>query len=529
MTSRPITLVAALVVLSGAAAQAQPLGTFRWQVQPYCNVLTVSVTQDGAIYTLDGTDDQCGAGTQAAVVGTAFPNPNGTIGLGFNVVSTPGGAPAHIDATITLPSASGTWRDGAGNTGTFTLTPGAGTGGSPRPIGGLGLGTIDTSEIQSRVVGTCPSGQAMQGINQDGTVACGTAGGAGTITGVTAGAGLTGGGVAGVVPLSVQFSGDGAATTVARADHNHSASITGNTAVGDGALDSAQFFPSAALRNTAVGVNALTAVTTQDDNTGIGHAALAANIGAFNTAVGAFALDANTNGTANTAVGYNALSANTATSNNTAVGAGSLDSASSGSSNTAIGTQTLLNLTIGDGNIALGYQAGTNVTTGNRNIYIENSGVAAEDDTTRIGVGQVAAYISGIYGRTVNAATDQTVFIDSTGKLGTIVSSGRFKDDIQPIADELTPLQRLRAVSYRYKPELGRGSTRQYGLIAEEVAEVMPELAVVDDDGTVQSVRYHVLTPLLLAEVQRLERERAALAARLDALERQVNSGPPRQ
>lgn len=141
----------------------------------------------------------------------------------------------------------------------------------------------------------------------------------------------------------------------------------------------------------------------------------------------------------------------------------------------------------------------------------------------------MATYISGIYARAVNGASDQPVIIDGTGKLGTIVSSGRFKDDVQPIADELAPLQRLRAVSYRYKPELGRGSTRQYGLIAEDVAAVMPELAVVDEHGVVQSVRYHVLTPLLLAEVQRLERERAALAARLDALERQVSSGRPRQ
>ncbi|MGD9902133.1 MAG: hypothetical protein AB7U83_01590, partial [Vicinamibacterales bacterium] len=116
-------------------AAAQPLGTFRWQVRPFCNVVTVAVTQNGAIYRLEGTDDQCGNGADAAsVTGTAFPNPDGTIGFGFTVVTTPGGRPLHVDAEITTATFSGTWRDSAGATGTFILTPGAGNGGSPRPL-----------------------------------------------------------------------------------------------------------------------------------------------------------------------------------------------------------------------------------------------------------------------------------------------------------------------------------------------------------------------------------------------------------
>ncbi|MGD9906332.1 MAG: tail fiber domain-containing protein [Vicinamibacterales bacterium] len=114
---------------------AQPIGTFRWQVRPFCNVVTVAVTQNGAIYRLEGTDDQCGGGADAAsVTGTAFPNPDGTIGFGFTVVTTPGGRPLHVDAEITTATFSGTWRDSAGATGTFVLTPGAGNGGSPRPL-----------------------------------------------------------------------------------------------------------------------------------------------------------------------------------------------------------------------------------------------------------------------------------------------------------------------------------------------------------------------------------------------------------
>ena len=122
----------ALFGLVTQAADAQSLGTFRWQLQPYCNVLTVTVTQVGAVYRVEGTDDQCGAATRASVIGTAFQNPNGSIGFGLNVVAAPGGTAAPIDATIALATLSGTWRDSGGGSGTFAFTPGAGTGGSPR-------------------------------------------------------------------------------------------------------------------------------------------------------------------------------------------------------------------------------------------------------------------------------------------------------------------------------------------------------------------------------------------------------------
>ena len=135
MRSPLAAALSAIVVLGLAsdAADAQSLGTFRWQLQPYCNVLTVVVTQVGAVYRVEGTDDQCGAATSASVIGTAFPNPNGSIGFGLNVVAAPSGIAAPIDATITVATLSGTWRDGGGGSGTFAFTPGAGTGGSPRP------------------------------------------------------------------------------------------------------------------------------------------------------------------------------------------------------------------------------------------------------------------------------------------------------------------------------------------------------------------------------------------------------------
>src|SRR5690348_6377635 len=98
-----------LAVLGVSGASAQDIGTFRWQLQPFCNIVTVQVTQVGGIYRLEGTDDQCGAATVAPVIGIAAINPTGSIGLGLTHVTTPGGVPVHVDALVTLPGASGTW------------------------------------------------------------------------------------------------------------------------------------------------------------------------------------------------------------------------------------------------------------------------------------------------------------------------------------------------------------------------------------------------------------------------------------
>jgi hypothetical protein len=126
--------VAGWLVMAGLA-EAQPLGTFRWQLQPFCNVVTLAVTQNGGVYRLEGTDDQCGAGAdRASAIGMAFQNPDGTIGFGFTVVTTPGGVAVHVDAAISLATMSGTWRDSASNGGNFVFTPGGGTGGSLRPL-----------------------------------------------------------------------------------------------------------------------------------------------------------------------------------------------------------------------------------------------------------------------------------------------------------------------------------------------------------------------------------------------------------
>jgi hypothetical protein len=120
------------VLIVTGSAWAQPLGSFRWQQQPYCNILTLNVIGEGGNYTLDGTDDLCGAAQKASVSGVAYQNPDGSIGFGLTIVGPQGGA-VHLSASINLVTLGGTWSDSNGNTGLFVFTPGAGVPGSARP------------------------------------------------------------------------------------------------------------------------------------------------------------------------------------------------------------------------------------------------------------------------------------------------------------------------------------------------------------------------------------------------------------
>jgi hypothetical protein len=149
MSRISFAFISLALILAASSAAAQPVGTFRWQLQPNCNIVTLSVTQQGEVYTLDGFDDQCGAATRASVVGTAFLNADGAVGIGLTTVLAPGGTPVHIDARIDLASLGGPWRDSAGNSGTFVLTPGAGTGGPLRPVtpNGVAPGSITAVQL----------------------------------------------------------------------------------------------------------------------------------------------------------------------------------------------------------------------------------------------------------------------------------------------------------------------------------------------------------------------------------------------
>jgi trimeric autotransporter adhesin len=257
--------------------------------------------------------------------------------------------------------------------------------------------------------------------------------------------------------------------------------------------------------NTATGGNALAFNTTGDNNTASGFQALYSNTtSGNNTASGYQALYSNTTGGGNTATGDNALAFNTAGGSNTATGFQALIN-TTGSNNTAIGRAAGSNLTTGSNNIAIGVNAGLNLATGINNIDIGNTG-AGESNTILIGtVGtQTATFIAGINGAT--SAGGVAVFVNGSGQLGTTTSSRRFKEDIREIAEESDGLMRLRPVAFRYKPEIDPTGLAQYGLIAEEVAQVYPDLVVYDRDGKPETVRYHLVNALLLNEVQKQHR-----------------------
>jgi hypothetical protein len=270
-----------------------------------------------------------------------------------------------------------------------------------------------------------------------------------------------------------------------------------NTATGSGALMS----DTTGVRNTADGFAALESNTTGERNTATGRAALVNNtIGNNNTADGHDALFSNASGLRNTATGSFALFANTTASFNTANGYFALFNNTTGNSNTADGYDALLNNTTGVGNIALGNFAGANLTTGNNNIDIGNQGVAGETGTIRIGVvgTQTATFVAGIMGKTVPMSTP--VFVNANGQLGTTPSSARFKDEIKPMDKVSEALLALRPVTFRYKPELDPNGIPQFGLVAEEVEKVNPDLVVRDADGKPYTVRYEAVNAMLLNE-----------------------------
>ncbi len=280
--------------------------------------------------------------------------------------------------------------------------------------------------------------------------------------------------------------------------------------------------------NFFAGTSAGNFTMTGGSNTASGASALFSNTtGGFNTASGTFALNSNTTGAFNTASGDAALLSNTTGNFNTAIGGNALNSNTTGFFNTASGANALDSNTTGSSNIALGEGAGDLLTTGDNNIDIGHRGLAAEADTIRIGTAgdQTRAFVAGIRGITTGVANGITVLIDSSGQLGTVSSSRRYKEDIADMGDASARLQALRPVTFRYKkPYADGGKPVQFGLIAEEVAEVFPELAVFNDEGQPETVKYHDLTPMLLNEVQKLRAEKDALEKRLEKLEKLMNA-----
>ena len=254
--------------------------------------------------------------------------------------------------------------------------------------------------------------------------------------------------------------------------------------------------------NTATGHQALAVNTIGGGNTANGYTALINNtIGNNNTATGAQALINNTIGNNNTGDGTNALFSNTDGNENTATGKTALGGNINGSDNTADGFLALVGITSGSSNnIALGANAGSNLTSGSNNIYLGSNGVATEDNTIRIGTAglRTSAFIRGIRGVTTGNNDAIPVLIDTAGQLGTTSSSRRYKKDIKVMEQASKAILSLKPVTFHYKTDTK--DTPQFGLIAEEVAEVNPDLVVRDENGEIYTVRYDAVNAMLLNE-----------------------------
>jgi hypothetical protein len=258
-----------------------------------------------------------------------------------------------------------------------------------------------------------------------------------------------------------------------------------NTANGYGSL----YHNIEGLANTANGYAALYRNTTGSANTADGAFALFSNTtGDDNTATGGSALESNTTGAFNTANGAGALGNNSTGGANVAIGSQALESNITGFQNTAVGAAALFNNTAGTANIALGVNAGIGVTTVDNVICIGADGANVSN----------SCYIGQIFSRSSSGGT--AVFINSDGKLGTATSSRRFKEEIKPMEQASEALYALKPVTFRYKKGIDPQGLPQFGLVAEEVEVVNPDLVVRDKEGKVNTVRYEAINAMLLNE-----------------------------
>ena len=418
---------------------------------------------------------------------------------------------------------------GLGNTAVGNAALSANTGSTNTAVGSLAL-TANTTASDNTAAG-------YSALTANTTGASNTAMGRGALSTNTTGSTST---ALGALALAANTTASG---NTAAGYQALTANTTGfgNTAIGNAALAA----NTTANVNTALGSLALTANTTGTDNTAVGYSALSTNLTGFgntamgrfalnantgdrNTAVGALALSAHTTGPGNTGAGYQALTANTTGLGNTAIGNAALSANTTGSTNTALGSLALSANTTGGGNTAIGYSAGINLTVGDSNdLEIGNAGVSGDSGTIRVGTAgtQTSFFAAGVRGVTTANNDAVAVLIDSAGQLGTASSSRRFKEDIHDMGEASRALLQLRPVTFRYKQPFVDGSKPvQYGLIAEEVAEVYPDLVAHSADGQIETVKYQVLDVLLLNEVQRQQSEISAQRDQISVQQNQIRA-----
>jgi hypothetical protein len=400
--------------------------------------------------------------------------------------------------------------------------------------GGSGYWTASGDDIYNSNTGTIT-------LKVDGSLFLHNYGNANTFLGKSAGNTTTtgfgynvgvGAGALNAIGAGIYNTGVGASTL-----QNNAAGIQ-NTAVGSGALTSNVD----ADENTAVGAFALgsLAPTTSgagDANTAVGSGAMMySTTGKQNTAVGCQALgnDPGNTGDNNTAVGYVALFSNTSGVENTALGQNALYNNTTAYYNTALGQAALYNTTTGGDNTGVGQNAGDTVTTGTQNTLVGSTSdvlTGTLTNATALGYGAIVdasnkvqignssvteVEIEGIHGST--SASGIAVYVNSDGVLGTTTSSARFKTAIADVGESSEILYDLRPVTFAYRPEIDPSGLTQFGLIAEEVAEVAPDLVIYDDAGNPYTVRYEQLVPLLLNELQKKDTEIASQGRQIEEL-----------
>ena len=310
---------------------------------------------------------------------------------------------------------------------------------------------------------------------------------------------------------SLSNNSEGSFNTATGAGALRANTASDNTAFGAAAL----FFNTIGFQNTAVGTAALLNNTTGDQNTANGAFALSSNTeGVTNTAIGNDALKSNTTGDSNTALGFNALPSNTTGSFNIAVGHIALTSNTDGSANTAVGRRALELNTTGSYNTAIGFGAGGNLTTGYGNVCIGEGvlGVAGENGTTRI---------RNVYS---SVASARAVYVNSDNKIGTLVSSRRFKAEIKSMDKASETILALKPVTFRYKKDIEPNGAIMFGLIAEEVERVDPDLVTRNDKGEVETVRYDAVNAMLLNEFLKEHRKNKEQEATIAKLQKQIEA-----
>ena len=507
-------LVVAATALTSSAAEAQSLGTFRWQLQPFCNVVTLSVTQNGSVFRLEGTDDQCGAGGSASVTGTAFQNPGGGIGFGLNIVSAPGGAPIHVDATVSLPSLSGTWRDSAGSSGNFVFTPGAGSGGSARATGGtIGGVSINPAQVQLRVSGSCTAGLFMQSIGQNGTVGCAAASAGGGITGVSAGPGLFGGGTTGNLVLSLQTAGPGAYSfenvNGLVAHGTFGAGGIGDTGPGTRLL----WYPGKA----AFRVGRTSSGQWDDANVGEYSAAMGVNTTASGSSSTAFGNGSKATGESATAMGT-LTEASGAYS--TAMG---LYAIASGGNSTAIGTMTTA---AGQGSVVMGVRAAAGASANGSFVFGDRSTGTSGDVVTSVSPNQ---FLVRAAGGVVFWSTSGTTFPTSPGvalftgdSAWSTLSDANSKENFVELVGEdvLTKLAAMPVREWNYKAQ--DAAIRHVGPTAQDFHAAFGlgvdprRIGTVDADGIALAA-----VKALETRTRELRGEGSALREHVEALKRE--------